>query len=293
MKFHDRQTSLDTAVKLGLLPKDYGLKDLSRIASLFPRTMANQIGYEHNWIIDKRPYYNIWPSIVEPLRRTRLDVPGDQIHLPRNPILLRFAEGKELEVEGVQCRSVLASEIEVIEDDEERTRGVCLWCDFGEYQCIEDFEFMVCTYRVFRLSGMTVQEGLDSSSKRFDPITQNEEKLLNEIVKIVIAVALMNEDEDFFTPDVLGKDRAVYGSADPERRKVIVERARRRGKFGWDVGKELHQTPHVVPPYFAVRWMGAKKGKPGSQAVLRPISGYVTHKKLITDVPTGYLENPS
>lgn len=292
MKFHERITAIENAIHLGLMPRKYQAIDLNMLIQGWPRVMGNQLKDEHNWISDKKPYYNLWPGIVEPLRRTRLDVPGDSVHLPRSPILLRFAEGHELAEGDVKCRSVIASEVEVVEENKEETRGICLWCDFGEYEQIGSEQFMIGTYRVFRLSGMTVQEGMDISNRRFDPISPVEEKLLDEVCKIVIAVALMNEDEDFFSPDILGKDRGIYSSTnDPARKQVIEERARRRGKIGWDVGKELHDTPHVVPPYFAIRWMNAQKGKPGAKPVLRPISGYVTHKKLITNVPTGYLSS--
>ena len=48
---------------------------------------------EHGWMSEGKPFYNVWPGIVDYLLRIRLDhVPMKLFKLPMRQIYLRFAE---------------------------------------------------------------------------------------------------------------------------------------------------------------------------------------------------------
>lgn len=285
MKFHDYQSAYETGLKLGSWDADLPVNYFAvmGVAGKMPRHMAAQLHNEYHWTLAKRPYYNMWPLICASLARTKLDVAGDHITLPRSPILLRFAQGQEWQAHGQKFRTILAADTTIL-DAGDADRGLCLWCDFGQRDRVLGHGFPVLAYRVFQLNSMTIEESLKASEKLHDPVTADESAALVEAVRLTVAVCLLGESSEFFDPDVLSKDAAKYRD-DP--RPEIVERAHRRGKIGWHVGRAMDYAPSVVLPYFAIRWMGHGADK---TPVLRPVSGYVARRQKITEAPTGYFD---
>lgn len=253
MKFFDRLTSAQVAKKQGLIPNDWTSRQLATAAvsgRLYmkpsasiatPKFMFMQLKDEADWVDKGMPYYSVWPAILDCLRKTRLDIPGDSIHLPRKPILLRFSEDKPFIVEGVTVRSLLVNEtvVEVSKDSrdaagwaipgskndnglpiydadgntlrpqEKSLRGMVIWADFGETEVVDGFTVPVGTWRVFQLDGMTVEEALAASARTTDPISNAESVAMLECIKIALAVAMLNENTEFFVADVLSKDASA------------------------------------------------------------------------------------
>ena len=328
MKFYEHPTMPDTAAKLGIPRSEWTQESVLMLAQQGPKMIrtASQLRDELNCIEAKRPYYSVWPAIVEPLRKTKLTIPGKALKLPRSPILIRFAEGKEPTYKEQKLCSILASEVLVTEDKESKLlyeqspdpekyyenqgdfdatslnlklgpqdqRGLCLWCNLGQTEqtklptgnkTFDKLGFPVMAFRVFPLEETTIEESLIRTRKPEDPITDTEEGILTDAVRIVVAVCLLGEDSDFFEPDVLSKDMLEYVRS---KRIELVHRAQRRGKIGWHVGRQIDKAPSIVAPYFAIRWMGHG---PDKKPILRPVSGYVAKRAKITQVPTGYFDD--
>ncbi|MFH1923922.1 MAG: hypothetical protein ABIP48_29025 [Planctomycetota bacterium] len=54
-------------------------------------------------------------------------------------------------------------------------------------------------------------------------------------------------------PDVLSKDRPRFEQTGDEK---YVTKAHRRGKVGWNVGRQIEVAPHYRRPHMALVWTG-------------------------------------
>jgi hypothetical protein len=109
---------------------------------------------------------------------------------------------------------------------------------------------------------------------------------VRQISRICVTCHLLADDPSIITPDVLSKDRDRYESETDEAWKQrAVDRARRRGIVGWNIGADYEVCPHYRRPHFGLRHTG--KGKTVPRIV--PIKGAVVHRSRLTEVPTGYM----
>lgn len=103
----------------------------------------------------------------------------------------------------------------------------------------------------------------------------------NAVRSIALGVLLLANDPEYIRPIVLKQDHGKPNLGE------CVARARRRGVFGFTVGESVERCPHFRKPHFAIRWTG----KGASVPKLVPVKGAVIRKQLMTTVPTGY-ESP-
>ena len=92
-------------------------------------------------------------------------------------------------------------------------------------------------------------------------------------------------DPELIIPDVLNKDRDKFLNANDELRLKLIDRAKRRGKFGFTLGRDLEKIPHVRRPHPALVWTGVGRKIP--KIIMR--AGSIVHREKIEKVPTGYL----
>lgn len=67
------------------------------------------------------------------------------------------------------------------------------------------------------------------------------------------------------------------------RNRSLVEKARRRGVIGWDLGKNIETGPHMRRPHFGIRWKGTGRSRPE----LVPVRGCIVNGKKLR-MPEGY-----
>lgn len=222
---------------------------------------------ERTWLADGMPYYNVWPKVVEPLSRIDLSsVMGGSFHQPLEALCIRFAKGYEMPGfddnhplqyaifhRGVPSRSDIPEVAMNLYSDCHESNGVM---EFFHDRSVED------------------------SVVRGQALPCSLHKLLRLYVSVCLIAA--GKDEQIITPDVLSKDRSRF---DESRDTAIVERAVRRGKIGWDIGREIHCSPHWRRPHAALYHVG--KGRTEHRIVFR--KGALVKRDDITKVPTGYL----
>lgn len=236
---------------------------------------------EDIWKQQRRPYLNIWPSVQEGLSRVRLNIPLRQLVEPPRDIppvtLVRFSEEERL------------------------TQGGCsldlfLLAYNAQYPVIGCYTFLTHPddSRSMLRYTMRDDEELENLDKGLLEITdypvaqQQIEDVIHLCVsaaRIAVGTLLMMEDPELVTPVVIKKDQAKY---DATRDQKFVEKARRRGNIGWDVGKHLEVSPHYRRPHFGIRYKG--KGE-ANRPVLVPIKGAIVHRDKLGKVPTGYLDD--
>jgi len=260
-----------------------------------PFTFRQTYG-EVSWIALKRPYYSVWPKIVPLLCKLDLSkVISSQIKLPLDTICLRFAQdvpsildfdwgGKRWNV-----RCVMASMQPVTSGPGTPLgRGITIWTDFGETVSRPDgIKVPVFEFRNFPLRDeYTVDVAIHHlpwhQSK--DQGVQPPMKVLDDIVRLVCTICLMGNDPDLIEPDILSADQEKYNSGDAVLIERLIDKAKRRGKFGFNVGRNLDVSPHYRRAHPALMWTG--HGRIVPRVVMR--KGAMIHRDLVEKVPTGH-----
>jgi len=264
------------------------------------------------WAADRRPYYTVYPSLIPMLTKLRLDkVQGPDITIPHGlkSLSIRFAVGHELDgrvrtiwVNEVDHMRILDSDGTVLKGCD-LSRGISLGIDYGEVQK----GFPVYLIRGFPLAkGSTVEESLERLHTRGrtglqlqgeDPESQQaieetsdgldssgdelSRETIRNCVRLACTLCLIGDNPDLIKAEVLSKDRHRVSQDNIEK---LVEKAKRRGKLGWSVGRDLEVIPHYRRPHPALVWTG--KGRTIPKIILR--AGSIVHREIVGRVPTGY-----
>jgi hypothetical protein len=242
-----------------------------------------QLQNERDWEQARRPYYNVWPSIVPMLTRLNLDLDSALIQLPLPALCIRLPKQKnpltfEWKGEGVQIHCMLMGEIN-------EGRGLSILIDVGEVMGDgKDFRVPIYTYRNFRRQeGLTVEEALRElgSNDLAELGVQIPEALVTDCVRLCCSLCLLEDDPSVIEPDVLSKDRDRFEQTGD---KKYVAKAHRRGKVGWNVGRRIEVAPHYRRPHMTLVWTGRGRVVPK----IVPRRGSIVHRPVVEKVPSGF-----
>ncbi|MHB0960531.1 MAG: hypothetical protein ACYC0X_30985 [Pirellulaceae bacterium] len=130
----------------------------------------------------------------------------------------------------------------VSQQDQVSHDAINLFIDIGER--VEGYP--VQTFRSFRTTeGFTLQGELDSlpdhASANFG--IQIPRPLITDCVRLCATLCLLADDPEIIEADVLNKDRQKYLASRDDK---FVEKAHRRGKVGWLVGRVVEHTDVVL-----------------------------------------------
>ncbi len=255
---------------------------LTRLGS---KSCAFQMVSEGTWEKDHRPFYCVWPSIAPMLLRLSLDLDTSLVKPPMPVFLIRFPREKPpLCWDDGHIRSILVGPTSLHKGDQ-IFDGFVLWVDTGERDKAPDGTlYPVHTYINLPMKrGMTLEESLRALP--YDPSAyqgiQMPEEIRTNCARLACTICLLENDPELIEPDVLAKDRDKF---EITRDAKYVERAKRRGKVGWNVGKGIEVIPHVRRPHPALMHTG--HGRTVPRIVLR--KGSVIHREVVTHVPTGF-----
>jgi len=260
------------------------------------RAMFRQSLLEAWWELDKCPYYRVYPSIIPMMLRLKLSVDTGMIKLPSK--LRTFAVflpkvDHQLSFDANDqhhtIRSLICGPVTLAKGGH-TWKGISIWVDFGETIGMVErdapkktLNFPVLTYINIPVEdGMTVETAANmlhhDPSANYGIIMPQEIKA--GIIKLICTLCLLENDPAIIEPDVLDRDRTKY-EAHPD--PSIVERAIRRGKFGWNVGRKIEVMPHVRGPSpLALYWTGKGRTVP----LIRYRKGCIVHRELVTKVST-------
>ena len=238
--------------------------------------------YKRDWERAHRPYYNVWPSIVPMLTRLNLDLDSSLIQLPLPALCIRCPKQKNpltfpWKGEEVQIRCMLMGEIN-------EGRGLSILIDVGEVMGSEGVP--IYTYRNFRRQeGLTVEEAIRElgSNELAELGVQIPEDLITDCIRLCCSLCLLENDPSVIEPDVLSKDRARFEQTGDEK---YVTKAHRRGKVGWNVGRQIEVIPHYRRPHMTLVWTGRRREVPR----VVPRRGSVVHREVVEKLPSGFGE---
>ena len=255
-----------------------------------------------------RPYYNVWPSVIPALSRLKLDADSSWFKLPLDHLLLRFPKESNpltFEYKGVWAvHSVLASNA-LLPDEEgkEYKRAITLWLDINEplsavrETALQDGKVVIhqpdpgkhtpsMLYRhIICDEGKTIEWSFDNipphSSSGFGVVYPDH--IVRDVARIVCTLCLLQADPELVEPIVLAKDEA---KRDAQNEARLVDRARRRGMYGWHLGRNVQVSPHIRSAHAHLYWTGKGRKIPA----IRFLKATVVRRHRVSEVPTGYLD---
>lgn len=236
---------------------------------------------EAQWVRNRRPYYNLWPSVLPLIDRLDLSrIKLSDLHLrQQSAILLRWPV-QHLPREPAWCRVAWA-----------RNHAGTLYLQMAWQYTDTRHEVTVFYTPVsdeLLLSIPTTTRDLYGRGVRDTYYDQE------PAIRAIAFVSLLDTDAGLIEPAVLAKDRVEYDqSTDDQRRKQLEERAvGKTDTRGFDVGRVLHQqtergevSPHYRNGCLAVYHTGKGRAVP----VIRWRKGSIVNRQKLTEVPTGFL----
>ena len=241
---------------------------------------CGQLQNEQDWEQAHRPYYNVWPSIVPMLTRLDLNLDSGLIQLSLPTLSVRFPKQQnpltfDWKGDEIAVRSLLMGEIN-------DGTGISILIDIGEIMN----DVPLHTYRNFpRRQGLTVEQSLAGLPKGSlsEVGIQIPDSLATDCVRLCCTLCLLENDPAIISPDVLSKDRVKFERTGDE---TYVVKAHRRGKVGWDVGRQIEVAPHYRRPHLMLAWTGTGRSVPK----IVPRRGSVVHRSKVEKVPSGFGE---
>ena len=110
------------------------------------------------------------------------------------------------------------------------------------------------------------------------------DSIICDCIRLCCSLCLLENDPEVIFPDVLADDRAKFEQTGDQK---YVEKAKRRGKFGWEVGRHIEVIPHYRRPHMALVWTGRGRAMPR----IVPRRGSVVHREVVGKVPSGFGAN--
>jgi len=229
------------------------------------------VSREMDWIEEKRPYYDVYPSMIPILEGLRLDFSLKDISLPMGfeQLLVRFPENHDvqyiffsLEKHEGQYRCLMnAHFLSKESEDEDRVTITTMWEDDATGQSALDY-----------LKGCDP----DMSEYKINQMTR--------FFVIFIGICLIGNDPEIVERQVLSKDLIKLNDDNHER---LAEKAKKRGKFGFSFGAMLEKIPHLRRPHPC--WVACGPGRKYRKLKLR--KGSIVHRDKIEKMPTGLLDS--
>ena len=233
-----------------------------------------RLGEEYLWLVAGQPYYNVHPKLVSHLCHCKLDkLPANYLEVPGGfaSVLIRFAEpSPELRVQDdeyvrsiLMSRSLLSLPRDQFEDLLEHGQPpsgldsvadkLTLRIDLGDRGECDGLSYIREWTVGLRLSpDRTLDQEFaayeDTAPDAIAPGTRRR-AVLENCLRLIATLGLIanRPEDDLLEYDVLGKDRAAFAVANEDRRQQLIDRARRRGKVGWNVGTNelfVGDVPH-------------------------------------------------
>jgi hypothetical protein len=237
-----------------------------------------QVRTENSFIRMRQPFYRLYPGVTEALTRLGIEkIDISKIRPPVNPLSLEFPVDRPLIAGSEKVVNILFMDFE---DD----NGM-----FVEYRSSLD-AFGVMT---FPRDQEHIMGWLDKS------VQDEKNGVFRTLLQIVFGVCMIPQsDSSLITPRVLNRDQEKYEETGDMK---YVDRARRNGVNGWDVGRDIptpeemesfrqqscepgRKSPHWRMGHFAIRHTGEGR----TETTIVWIGDTFVNKKLLKEVPTGY-----
>lgn len=238
--------------------------------------------WERNWHTARRPFYRVWPKIIPML--TKLDVSkvpsrACQLHGDLKYLFVQLPHGNMLcgdrDLQGAfigEARTSAGPGTIIGALDGKTTEA------FGNQVPLIDMW-------LFEHSDDKLVDVLDRLKLAAELKTTLSTRDI--VTSLLTTLCLLQDDPEVITPVLLAKD-ANRVDLTPEDIARLAAKARKRGRYGFDIGRSIEVMPHYRRPHPALMWTGTGRKIP--KVVFR--KGALVHRSKINSVPTGFMDNP-
>ena len=244
---------------------------------VFDLAQIHIIQNEAKWYENRRPYYKVYPCVVDALCKLKLEFNCPCPKVPEGIVSIRFAEGHEPRRDGNSIAALLVYS----ESGQDEKTGAQKEVLFVQVTLKENPEAYYWFYFDTNSPDMTMEECLSHY-----PALGEYYEIRKLATRIALTTCMLADDPEIITRDVLNKQQDKYdGERNDSRRKRMEDKARNNGVFGWSIGKNVEVSPHVRRPHWALRHTGPK----GSVPQIVPVKGCKVNASKLTDVPNGHM----
>lgn len=246
------------------------------------RQLSIQASCELNWEQRRRPYYNVWPSIIPLLTRLNLHLDSSLIQLPKPSLCIRLPKDPTKNPLWFDWQGKHIHVCSILMGDLFQGQGISLHINIGDWTLHPYLAF-------YYQDRLTVEEHLNNLAEEDDTDESRirlPNALMADCLRLCCTLCLLDKDPSVISPDVLADDRTKYEATLDEK---YVSKAHHRGKVGWDVGRHIEQIPHYRRPHFTI----VRTGKGRKIPKIVPRKGCIVHRDVVETIPTGFLEQTS
>lgn len=221
--------------------------------------------WEKAWVRQRRPFYRVWPKILPMLLKLSLSmIPSSAVQLPQglDALLIQLPIGNDI------THTIIVGHMQT-----SKGPGVMVGSQDGK---MTDGVPLVDMW-LFPNDDTPINEAI-ANLRQVGPILAND-SVRDSVLSLVATLCLLDDNPELISPVLLNADA---GKTDIIR---LAEKARRRGRVGWDIGASIEVAPHFRRPHPALMWTGSGRTIP--KVVLR--NGSVVHRNKVTNIPEGYL----
>lgn len=221
------------------------------------KVMPIRLLAEHCWTAEGSAYYNIHPKLVSKLCKVDLTkIPSHLFQMPHGSraVNIRFAQqhdeftvteemisdnvthsGSRVGVmpPGSYCHSVLMIDNRA-QATESLPRNLLFIMDFDVYTKHNQPVYTIMG--ILPIEGRSIEDLLvEKGGQR----GTSYDDMIRNIMRLAVTVGFLSDNPTICEFDVLSKDRPNFCTADDDRRRIMIERAKRKGKLGYNVGNDL------------------------------------------------------
>lgn len=237
------------------------------------RAGYNQMVSEYLWFQAGKPYYKVWPQMLDTFVRTRMDVSCKLIGFPYQAFAIYLPQmdsGLDFYFEdkcyNVKCILVGCSDRYYDDvDGFKDSRRVTIWIDIGELR--DGLPILSFRCAVFD-DNITIEKAFDTLPIDHHSVSKGvrvPESIIEACVRLTVAVCfLATGSSKVLEYDVLSKHLDLYRSANDEKKKYYEQKAKNRGKHGWHIGRGRTDRQLDLPrgmSYAAVVEAGSNGGR--------------------------------
>lgn len=217
---------------------------------------------ELDWYKCGQPYFKIWPSMIGALSHINLNLDCRLIRTRYPSFEVRFPTANNPMREGPDKPDLRSMLVSIIEED--GTRLISLWMDFGEHIPGSE-EAAIMTFLRFNLTpGRTVREALTNRPPdrkiAGEPGYYPSEKFQAAILKLAIAVMFFSVDQhEIIAPDIPRKLIERYAnlrkSGNQREMSELLKKAKKRLQLpeysagGYVIGREIDLPRRTIKDY--------------------------------------------
>lgn len=244
-----------------------------------PRSLVIELALalgESTWLKANRPYYDVYPSVIEMLEKINLDFDLTDLKLPMGfaGLLLKFPSGNKL---GVVGKSNIDSVF--ISTESLQNRRLLIFTYIRNDGTNVEKTSMEFSYNNGENGRNVISNLKDTVAESSTGITGVE--LACAFFKIYVSICLIGEDPELIERCVLSSDENKLNDSNRDK---LVSKAIGRGKHGFKLGAGLEKIPHFRKAHMC--WVRYGKGR--TQRKLRLRKGSIIHRSKIEKMPTGF-----